>query len=186
MLLDSGSNSILRPRALTDETKEVLVGLANDETVTMLQDTRTRSIVTQVSVQLIIPSIALYEHLGYLPRKRGSELWLSREGEHGKGSGYKILTDRGTTEIAMADGMKLIWELEGVMLGEREEGVSEETKVRTLNKEEKVIAEQLLAFFTKANPQDEPADKVEEKTEVEEKKDEKKETESEGSESDTE
>jgi hypothetical protein len=40
VLVDSGSNSILRPESLTDVIKEVKVTLANDATVSMNQDTR--------------------------------------------------------------------------------------------------------------------------------------------------
>ena len=69
--MDSGSNSILRPQGLTDIIKEVKVPLANDTTVSMNQDERTQSIVTSDGVQPIIPAIALYEYLGYLPRKVG-------------------------------------------------------------------------------------------------------------------
>ena len=162
VLVDSGSNSILRPESLTDVIKEVKVTLANDATVSMNQDTRTQSIVTSQGVQPIIPAIALYEYLGYLPRKVEGELRLMKGDD---ASGIQLFTDRGTTEIEYSSGMKLIWELEGSLIRAREGLEEPRFSMQALGTEERVIAEQLLQFITKAakNPQ-EVEEKVEPKT----------------------
>ena len=84
VLLDSGSNAVLRPRSTHDKEKVVTVTLANDVTTEMSQDESTGSIITEAGVQAIIPAIPSYNLRGWLPQEVEGELRLVRDGKVGE------------------------------------------------------------------------------------------------------